>query len=108
MNRFVRGAAAVALLAGGLGSVGCTGSGGAVARGTAPDNCGAGGCGGAGRNGHGRMPGDGAIYPTLLDVCYPQRYNAAAPGQTPEPFRQAGNNRNVKNQNGWDFTFEPG
>lgn len=111
MNRFVRGAVAAALVAGGLGSAGCAGTGGAVARGTAPDgrpyggNCA--GCDGGGpglTKGH----GDGAIYRTLVDTCYPERYNAAARDEVLDPFRKQVNNGNVMHQTVWNFMFEPG
>src|SRR5579871_1840134 len=111
MNRFVRGAVAAALVAGGLGSAGCAGTGGSVARGTAPDGAPYGGrCAGCDGGGPGlaKGHGDGAIYRTFVDVCWPERYNAAARDEVLDPFRKQVNNGNVMFQTVYNFMFEPG
>jgi hypothetical protein len=54
------------------------------------------------------MHGDGAIYRTLVDVCWPERYNAAARDETLDPFRKQVNNGNVMNQTVWNYMFEAG
>ncbi|MDB5307626.1 MAG: hypothetical protein JWO38_1828 [Gemmataceae bacterium] len=105
MNRFMQGAAAAALLAGGLGSVGCAGTGGSVARGAAPGGCATGDCG---TGGCGTRHGDGAILRTYYDPCYPERYAAAARAEVLAPFAAQVNNGHVLNHTVWNWYFEPG
>jgi len=85
MNRYVRGATAALLVAGGLGSLGCVSSGG----------------GGTAR-------GDGAIYRSFVDVCYPERYNAAARDEVLDPFKKQVFNGHVLHTTIYNWYFEPG
>jgi hypothetical protein len=54
------------------------------------------------------MHGDGAVYRTLVDTCYPERYNAAARDETLDPFRKQVYNGNVMHQTVWNYMFEQG
>jgi hypothetical protein len=54
------------------------------------------------------MHGDGAVYRTLVDTCYPERYNAAARDEVLDPFRKQVNNGNVMHQTVWNYMFESG
>jgi hypothetical protein len=85
MNRIMRAAAAAAVLAGGLGSVGCVHTGGAGGGATVGDRW---------RNAH--------------DPCYPERYNHAARQAVVAPFAQQVHNGHVMNQTIWNWYWEPG
>src|SRR5947209_6580489 len=106
MNRYLRGAAAVAVLAGGLGAVGCTGTHGQVARGVAPDGCGTGHCGTGQCGGGGHGGGGNGLLRTLYDPCWPERYNAAARDEVLDPFRKQINNGMVMHHTVWNWYFE--
>ena len=90
MNRYVRGATAALLVAGGLGSLGCM------------NTCG-GGAGAGGKN-----HGDGAILRSFYDPCWPERYNAAARDEVLDPLRKQVFNGHVLHQTVYNWYFEPG
>src|SRR5947208_3637487 len=102
MNRYVRGVAAAAVLAGGLGSIGCTGTSGVTARGAAPGGCST--C--AGGSAHGGSGGGGGLLRSLYDPCWPERYNAAARDEVLEPFRNQVNNGVVMHHTIWNWYFD--
>lgn len=97
MNRFVRAASAAAILAGGLGSVGChhTRGGG--------DECSA--AAGAGANGR-KTCGD--RYDGCVDPSYPERYNYAARQAVLSPFAAQTNNGHVLTQTLYNHHFDEG
>jgi hypothetical protein len=106
MKRYLRGAAAVAVIAGGLGAVGCTGANSSVSRGVAPDGCGTGQCGGGGCGGGGGGLGNGGLLRSLYDPCWPERYNAVARDEVLDPFRKQVNNGMVMHHTIWNWYFE--
>jgi hypothetical protein len=95
MNRFVRVAAAAALAVGGAGSLGCVSTG-------KTGGCDTGRCGGIGANGG----GDGSIYRSFVDPCYPERYNVVARAETLAPFAAQVHNGHVLNQTVYNWHFD--
>jgi hypothetical protein len=84
MNRTIRAAAAAAMLASGLGSVGCVHT--EHATGSAFDT----------------------VYAKCVDPCYPERYSYAARQAVIAPFAQQAYNGHVLNQTIWNYYFEAG
>jgi hypothetical protein len=115
MNRFVRAAAAAAVLVAGAGSTGCLHGKGAAtsSTGTAGD-CGAATCntcGGAAGNAAAVNNGRrtcGDCYRNWVDPSWPERYNSVARAEVVAPFAAQVNNGHVLNQTLWNWYFEPG
>jgi hypothetical protein len=119
MNRWMRTAAAAAMMAGGVGGIGCTGTGAGksatadpVARGAAPDGgcstCPGGGCdaGGhfGGKHGTDRIGPDDRLA-NLYDPCWPDRYAYMARQEVLAPFAIQVHNAEILEQTIWNYHF---